>query len=234
MSPRGGRRRFAVAMIAGLLAAGTFAAFPSSSTAGESLDDDPFWDADLLYDNGLGNVRLGSKFRLTPDSDRLGTGLFSQLPDDGIPDDIFFRDPAGIEPPPPPCIALSMMEVHCPVKNLINFYVDLAQGDDDVRVNDAGLGDFSFSFRHWAFNGGAGNDRLFGGGEDDIFDGGPGNDLQRAGAGRDRLLGGRGEDRQFGGPDPDFFLGGPGDDFARGGGGNDKGSGGPGDDDFRD
>ncbi len=231
--PRVGNLRLILVLVASLLAALTVAWSPPTARAGESLDGDPFWDADLDY-SGLGNVRLGAKFRFGPGDDRLETGLFSLLPD-GIPDDLYFEDPAGIEPPPPPCLAASSTVVRCPLQNLVGLYVELASGDDDVRSNDAGFGaGLGFGSSRWVFDLGAGNDRFFGDGEDDITMGGPGDDLMRTGGGRDRLLGGRGDDRLFGDADPDFFLGGPGDDFARGGGGNDRGRGGPGNDDFQD
>jgi Ca2+-binding RTX toxin-like protein len=54
-----------------------------------------------------------------------------------------------------------------------------------------------------AFTGGAGNDRLLGGGGPDRLSGGIGNDTLLGGASKDRLDGGAGKDRCVGGPSKD-------------------------------
>ena len=226
-------------MLAGLLVAGTFAATPSSSSAGaDAAADDPSavdpFEVELLY-SGLGNVRLGQKFGVGGgDDELLDIELFASIPG-GVPDDVIMNlSTRGFAPPPAPCITASETSVRCPLKDLRGMFVDLGSGDDDVR-SDAGtfLDGFGKPIR-LVFELGRGNDRFTGGIEDDITMGGPGDDRVRTGDGQDRLIGGRGDDRLFGGPDVDFFMGGPGNDLGRGGGGNDKGRGGPGDDDFKD
>jgi len=62
------------------------------------------------------------------------------------------------------------------------------------------------------------------------FDGGPGDDVVYGERGNDRLLGGGGEDRLFGGIGDDVLLGGSGNDRLSGGFGHDTIDGGPGDD----
>ena len=57
-------------------------------------------------------------------------------------------------------------------------------------------------------DGGAGNDRLFGGGGGNILLGGSGNDLLVGGKSRDILIGGDGMDALFGGRDEDIVIGG--------------------------
>jgi uncharacterized protein (TIGR03118 family) len=57
-------------------------------------------------------------------------------------------------------------------------------------------------------DGGAGNDRLVGGGGNDILLGGPGNDRLFGRHGRDILIGGDGQDKLNGGPGDDLLIGG--------------------------
>ncbi|MCP4686036.1 MAG: hypothetical protein GY867_11425, partial [bacterium] len=61
-------------------------------------------------------------------------------------------------------------------------------------------------------DGGAGDDRLYGGFGDDIFDGGAGDDRLYGGFGDDMLHGGAGDDRLYGGFGDDILDGGSGDD----------------------
>ena len=97
-------------------------------------------------------------------------------------------------------------------------------------------------------NGGAGNDFLTGGNDEDTLNGGPGKDwlsgedgkdTLKGGDGNDKLDGGDSEDTLNGGPGRDTLKGGyradtlnggPGNDTLNGGDGNDKLDGGPGDD----
>ena len=58
----------------------------------------------------------------------------------------------------------------------------------------------------WLF-GGQGNDRLIGGGGDDVLDGGGGNDQLQGGFGRDLLVGGIGNDQLSGGSGEDILIG---------------------------
>jgi Ca2+-binding RTX toxin-like protein len=74
-----------------------------------------------------------------------------------------------------------------------------------------------------AFDGGSGNDRLFGNNGHDRLSGRSGNNS---------LDGGAGDDRLFGGSDNDTLLGGSGNDVLRGGTGNDTAFGGEGTDSF--
>ena len=78
--------------------------------------------------------------------------------------------------------------------------------------------------------GSAGNDRLWGGGGDDILDGGEGNDLLVSHAGDDELHGGAGNDTLAGQDDDDALYGGEGNDRLFGGAGNDTLDGGEGND----
>lgn len=57
-------------------------------------------------------------------------------------------------------------------------------------------------------DGGAGNDRLFGGGPLAVLVGGAGNDTLTAGAGRDILFGGLGKDKLVGGAGSNLLIGG--------------------------
>jgi hypothetical protein len=77
-------------------------------------------------------------------------------------------------------------------------------------------------------DGGAGNDRLFGGRGSDILRGGEGNDFLWGMAGDDELWGGDGVDFLFGGPGRDELFGGAGNDWLFGGAGNDELDGGEG------
>src|SRR5690606_6753197 len=70
-------------------------------------------------------------------------------------------------------------------------------------------------------DGGAGNDELHGGADDDILYGG---------AGDDHLIGGDGDDILYGGAGDDHLVGGAGDDVLHGGRGRDLLEGGAGDD----
>ncbi len=74
-------------------------------------------------------------------------------------------------------------------------------------------------------NGGGGDDILYGGpgGGDDVLTGGPGDDRLYGGIGNDTLAGGPGDDQLRGGPDDDMLDGGEGDDafIIATGGGND-------------
>ncbi|MGC9528663.1 MAG: cadherin domain-containing protein, partial [Limnospira sp.] len=76
--------------------------------------------------------------------------------------------------------------------------------------------------------GGAGRDRLYGYGDDDILNGEDGDDLLYGGNGDDELNGGAGRDRLRGDAGNDFLNGGDGDDLLYGGDGNDQLNGGAG------
>jgi Ca2+-binding RTX toxin-like protein len=80
------------------------------------------------------------------------------------------------------------------------------------------------------FYGGAGNDYLAGGANDDLLDGGSGNDAMIGGTGHDVLLGqagndkmdgGAGDDQMYGGDDNDSMTGNTGNDLLFGGNGVD-------------
>ena len=77
------------------------------------------------------------------------------------------------------------------------------------------------SFAISQFNGGPGNDRIYGGWSRDFIVGGSGNDLIVGRNGNDRLFGNDGIDRLFGSSDNDSLNGGNGNDFLYGGAGND-------------
>ncbi|MBB3997892.1 M10 family metallopeptidase C-terminal domain-containing protein [Aureimonas pseudogalii] len=69
--------------------------------------------------------------------------------------------------------------------------------------------------------GGAGDDAIFGNAADNRLEGGGGNDLISGAAGADRLLGHTGDDTLSGGAGNDTFWGGAGSDDLRGGAGDD-------------
>ena len=79
-------------------------------------------------------------------------------------------------------------------------------------------------------DGGAGNDRLDGGGGDDVLNGGTGNDMLRGGAQDDTLNGDDGNDMLFGNAGNDVLEGGNGNDTLNGNAGADTVNGGDGDD----
>jgi Ca2+-binding RTX toxin-like protein len=94
------------------------------------------------------------------------------------------------------------------------------------EVNAGGGSDFVFFTSDIpvpvTIRGGAGGDKLNGGGASDKIIGGPGDDslIGRRGAdwmlggpGRDRLLGGAGDDMLRGGPEQDKLIGGPGENI---------------------
>lgn len=76
--------------------------------------------------------------------------------------------------------------------------------------------------------GGAGNDTLSGGLDENILDGGAGNDLLNGSGSRDTLFGGDGNDTLRGGGNDDRLTGGDGDDVLRGFAGDDRFAGGAG------
>ncbi len=189
---------------------------PRAAAAG---NPEPF-HIELLYEDGSSSL-----FGMTDGADDLDILLPDEFPADleiesGL-GDIRLGSKAR-------CLSVSPSNVRCPLAGLNKVFVELADGDDDVRVEDAGYGARLF------FSGGRGSDLFRGGPAPESFDGGLGDDFIDGGGGRDRLLGGRGDDRLFGRGGVDFFSGGPGNDFARGGKGDDRGAGGPGKDDFKD
>jgi serralysin len=107
-------------------------------------------------------------------------------------------------------------------------------GDDSIK-------EYNFSGIK-IFNGGEGNDEIWGGENDDDIWGGNGNDYIWGGvsgndyldgqAGDDEILGGEGEDTIFGGEGNDDIWGGEGNDTLSGGSGNDWLYGGAGDDTY--
>ncbi|NHB76564.1 sulfatase-like hydrolase/transferase [Rhodobacter calidifons] len=89
------------------------------------------------------------------------------------------------------------------------------EGDDVLRAISV-----SESARHF-FYGGAGNDRLIGGGGRDVLDGGTGDDTIIGTAGRNRIYGGHGNDEIIDGDGSSVVHTGPGRNRVRLGGGND-------------
>ncbi|MCQ8191950.1 calcium-binding protein [Streptomyces rugosispiralis] len=77
-------------------------------------------------------------------------------------------------------------------------------------------------------HGGAGNDTITGGDEDNVLRGDAGNDILRGGKGTDEIYGGQGDDQLYGEEGDDTLFGNSGDDVLWGGQGNDTLSGGPG------
>lgn len=88
-------------------------------------------------------------------------------------------------------------------------------GDDELRAISV-----SESSRHF-FYGGAGNDRLIGGGGRDVLDGGTGDDTIIGTAARNRIYGGHGNDDILDGDGSSVVETGPGRNRVRLGGGND-------------
>lgn len=76
----------------------------------------------------------------------------------------------------------------------------------DNILNDLTLSDFDI------FYGGQGNDKLTGGGAEELFLGGEGNDIIRGGGDKDRLFGYDGDDQLIGGGGVDYLTGGKGAD----------------------
>jgi hypothetical protein len=74
-------------------------------------------------------------------------------------------------------------------------------GDDDVRVSE------NITLPAWLY-GGDGNDRLTGGGGNNVLVGGDGNDRLTGGCARDLLIGGRGADRLNGNESGDLLISG--------------------------
>jgi Ca2+-binding RTX toxin-like protein len=95
--------------------------------------------------------------------------------------------------------------------------------NDDMRVS----GVFPYAVE---FHGGAGNDYLAGGAQDDILDGEAGNDTLLGGAGNDQLFGEDGLDKMDGGVGDDYLEGGAGNDSMTGNTGDDTVLGGDGND----
>lgn len=89
------------------------------------------------------------------------------------------------------------------------------EGDDVLRAISV-----SESSRHF-FYGGAGNDRLIGGGGRDVLDGGTGDDTIIGTAGRNRIYGGHGNDEIIDGDGSSVVHTGPGRNRVQLGGGND-------------
>ncbi len=105
-----------------------------------------------------------------------------------------------------------------------NITVDLGPQDADIQVSIyGGAGDDTIT-------GGAENDSIWGGGGDDSIDGGMGNDNINAGSGDDIVSGDEGDDYIVGGGGNDTLAGGTGNDSIDGGAGADQLSGGYGDD----
>jgi hypothetical protein len=82
-----------------------------------------------------------------------------------------------------------------------NVIVYAGGGNDNIQISG------SVSVSVWLF-GGPGNDRLKGGGGNDVIIGGEGDDLLMGGGGRDIIIGGRGADRIIGDADDDILVGG--------------------------
>jgi Ca2+-binding RTX toxin-like protein len=88
-------------------------------------------------------------------------------------------------------------------------------GDDYLAGDGANVG-------HDSYDGGAGNDRIFGSAGSDLLLGGLGKDAIHTFKGNDRALGGPGKDRLDGSFGNDKLFGGSGKDEAAGGPGTDK------------
>ena len=85
----------------------------------------------------------------------------------------------------------------------------LGSGNGSSSVSQA-VDDIGYQY----YNGGAGDDTIFGTTLDDYLVGGDGNDFIAGGAGNDYLLGGAGNDILYGGAGNDTFVGGLGSDTA--------------------
>ena len=177
------------------------------------------------------------------------------IPGIANPNEDFYEihDPDGIPNVPRGCFRFDANTIHCPVRRVRNFDIDLGGGDDilefgdgiDVEVEaDGGPGrdmleggddDDSLFGRGGrdVLMGGRGNDERVGGGGDDVLKPSAGNDRQVGGGGNDRISGGAGNDSQFGGPGRDILRGQGGRDVQNGGPGNDTCVGGPGRDSQR-
>lgn len=103
-------------------------------------------------------------------------------------------------------------ELLCDAPAIAGFEVNAGGGDDEVSVARDVTAPVTM-------RGGAGDDRLVGGGGPDKLVGGNGDD---------RLIGWRGPDLLYGGPGSDTLIGGQGGDILRGGPGTDTLAGGPG------
>ena len=118
--------------------------------------------------------------------------------------------------------------------------IDVADGDDVVRIGDigypvtifGGAGDDSITGGKRAdrIDGGAGADRINGRGGADHLTGGDGSDRILGGAGHDHLEGGEGRDALTGNAGSDVLMGGAGSDRLNGQSGHDRLLGGDGDD----
>jgi Ca2+-binding RTX toxin-like protein len=87
-------------------------------------------------------------------------------------------------------------------------------GDDVVRANPTDRGPVYYGRNDDDFvDGGAGNDRIWGGRSTDLLLGGPGNDVLHGGRGADRVDGGPGNDVVDGGRYYDRLVGGSGNDL---------------------
>uniref|UniRef100_UPI0015D43853 GA-like domain-containing protein n=1 Tax=Acinetobacter sp. YH12100 TaxID=2601089 RepID=UPI0015D43853 len=88
-------------------------------------------------------------------------------------------------------------------------YSGIGSGSTSSSISEAvdGIG-------YQYYNGGAGDDTIFGTTLDDYLVGGDGNDFIAGGAGNDYLLGGAGDDILYGGAGNDTFVGGLGSDTA--------------------
>lgn len=107
-------------------------------------------------------------------------------------------------------------ELLCEAARISGFEVNAGGGDDQVTISRAVSVPVTL-------RGGAGDDRLAGGGASlgDKLVGGAGDDVLLGRGGPDALYGGPGDDRLYGGAGPDRLVGGPGSDLLRGEGGAD-------------
>jgi Ca2+-binding RTX toxin-like protein len=96
--------------------------------------------------------------------------------------------------------------------------IDGARGNDRITIAPSITASATIT-------GGAGNDRIQGGGGNDIITGDAGNDWVRGGGGDDQLNGGAGNDHVFGESGADVLLAGAGNDEVDGGDGDDNLSG---------
>jgi len=96
----------------------------------------------------------------------------------------------------------------------LRFEVEFAGGADALYVAGALTSEIEAE-------GGAGDDRLNGGGGGDVLRGDDGDDILHGGAGRDVVIGSDGDDLVYGDADGDTLVGDPGSDLESGGEGDD-------------
>jgi Ca2+-binding RTX toxin-like protein len=121
---------------------------------------------------------------------------------------------------------------HGGVSGPISVQVTVQEAGDNISlVGGAGSDTFRAALGvDTTYDGGAGNDKIYGNSGADILLGGDGNDAIDGGAGNDVIAGGVGNDNLIGGDGNDMVDGGAGNDGLNGGNGDDYLDGGIGDD----